>query len=281
MQNVNYHTHTYRCGHADMDYFEEDYIKDYINAGFKKIAFTDHVPYEVGLETRKNVRMNYSEKDEYLNKIDELKIKYQDKIEIQKGFEVEYSDFHKDYLLKLKKDVDKIILGQHYIVKDNSEVKIFKVDTVCDDSDVMDYYKTIEKAVKIGLPNIIAHPDFYLKSRKEFNKTDEKVANLIGSLSEKYDIPLELNVHNIFCNTYYKDRIPNEDSFEKQLERTSKVIYPNKKFWSILSNYKIRVLFGIDVHYKREISHFKDTSKLASYILGEETMKKLNFVEDI
>ena len=30
MQNFNYHTHTYRCGHADLDYFEEDYIEDFI-----------------------------------------------------------------------------------------------------------------------------------------------------------------------------------------------------------------------------------------------------------
>ena len=44
MQNFNYHTHTYRCKHADMDYSDEDYVLDYIKAGFKKFAFTDHCP---------------------------------------------------------------------------------------------------------------------------------------------------------------------------------------------------------------------------------------------
>ena len=30
MQNFNYHSHTYRCGHADLDMKDEDYIKEYI-----------------------------------------------------------------------------------------------------------------------------------------------------------------------------------------------------------------------------------------------------------
>ena len=30
MQNFNYHSHTYRCVHADLDYTDEEYILDYI-----------------------------------------------------------------------------------------------------------------------------------------------------------------------------------------------------------------------------------------------------------
>ena len=36
------------------------------------------------------MRMNYSQKDEYLNNLDRLKQKYCDKIQIESGFEVEY-----------------------------------------------------------------------------------------------------------------------------------------------------------------------------------------------
>ncbi len=32
MQNFNYHTHTYRCGHADL-IEDEEYIKEYIKMG--------------------------------------------------------------------------------------------------------------------------------------------------------------------------------------------------------------------------------------------------------
>lgn len=47
MQNFNYHSHTYRCGHADLDMRDEDYIKEYIKMGFKKMAFTDHCPQKM------------------------------------------------------------------------------------------------------------------------------------------------------------------------------------------------------------------------------------------
>ena len=44
MQKFNYHTHTYRCGHADLNYMDEDYIKDMIKMGFKKNGFYWSLP---------------------------------------------------------------------------------------------------------------------------------------------------------------------------------------------------------------------------------------------
>ena len=67
---------------------DEDYIREYIKLGIKKMAFTDHSP--LILDKRPNIRIDYSEKDEYLNSINKLKQKYNNKIEIETGFEVEY-----------------------------------------------------------------------------------------------------------------------------------------------------------------------------------------------
>ena len=44
MQKFNYHTHTRRCGHADNNMTDEDFVKEFIKKGFTKIAFTDHCP---------------------------------------------------------------------------------------------------------------------------------------------------------------------------------------------------------------------------------------------
>ena len=30
MQKFNYHSHTYRCGHADLDMKDEEYIQEYL-----------------------------------------------------------------------------------------------------------------------------------------------------------------------------------------------------------------------------------------------------------
>lgn len=102
MQNFNYHTHTYRCGHAQTDMKDEDYVNEFIKKGFKKIAFTDHCPEKNVIDKRKNMRMKYSEISEYLDSINYLKNKYKDKIEIENGFEVEYLPGEEENLLELK-----------------------------------------------------------------------------------------------------------------------------------------------------------------------------------
>ena len=102
MQKFNYHTHTYRCGHADDNMMDEEYVKEFIEKGFKKIAFTDHCPEKEIIDKRKNMRMDYSQIDEYLESIKCLKKKYKDKIEIQTGFEIEYLPGQEENLVELK-----------------------------------------------------------------------------------------------------------------------------------------------------------------------------------
>ena len=86
MQNFNYHTHTYRCGHADYNMTDEDFVKELINKEFKRIAFTDHAPIKNDFYDKKCMRMDYAEKDEYLDSIKNLKEKSKDKIEIREVF---------------------------------------------------------------------------------------------------------------------------------------------------------------------------------------------------
>ena len=50
MQKFNYHQHTYRCGHADLNYTNEEYIQEYLKMGFKKIEFTDHCLQKSGID---------------------------------------------------------------------------------------------------------------------------------------------------------------------------------------------------------------------------------------
>ena len=41
--DYNYHTHTYRCGHAIGE--DEEYIKVSIQNGIKHLGFSDHIPF--------------------------------------------------------------------------------------------------------------------------------------------------------------------------------------------------------------------------------------------
>lgn len=104
MQKFNYHTHTYRCGHADLNLKDKEYVEEFIKLGFKKIAFTDHCPEKNENDKRPNIRMGYEQRKEYLESIKQLKEKYADKIEIESGYEVEYLPGEEANLMELKEE---------------------------------------------------------------------------------------------------------------------------------------------------------------------------------
>ncbi len=281
MQKFNYHQHTFRCGHADLDMLDEDYILDYIKMGFKKIAFTDHCPQRNEIDKRTNIRMNYSQRSEYLNSIKELQEKYKDKIQIETGYEVEYLPGEEEYLRELKAETDKIILGQHFIYDDHNQLKRFRKEHPYTDSELIQYAEYIDKAMELGIPDIIAHPDFFMRpDGKQFGKIEAKISHMICESSEKYSIPLEINLNNIFNKVYYENKklafLPREQQFEK----LKNVTYPCKDFWKIATQYKIKVLYGIDVHHKGQITLFHELVQFANILLSEEIVGKLNFIED-
>ena len=279
MQEFNYHSHTYRCKHADLDYTDEEYVKDYIKMGFKRIAITDHCPEKNEIDKRQNMRMSYSQKDEYLNSIKNLKEKYRDKIEIKSGFEVEYLPGEEENLKELKDESDIIILGQHFIYDDNKNLKIFGRKDFTDE-DLIRYAKYLDKAMELNIPNIIGHPDFCMLERNSFGVIEEKMTHMICKSAEKYNIPLEINLNNIFKHTYYENGIINNLPIEEQKKKLSQVVYPCKDFWNIATQYNIKVVYGIDTHHRGQIMVWNELLELAHEVLGEEIINKLNFIED-
>lgn len=281
MQKFNYHSHTYRCGHADLDMKDEDYIQEYIKMGFEKIAITDHCPYKSGIDSRPNVRMKYSQKDEYLNSIKNLKEKYADKIEIETGFEVEYLPGEEENIKKLKEETDKIVLGQHFIYGNDNNIKFLWNDNFSDE-ELIRYGIYIEKALELGIPDIIAHPDYYMCTRKAFGEIEEIVAHIICRAAEKYNIPLEINLNRIFTKIYYdqETNILNNEPIEKQKEKLSEVLYPCKGFWEVAAKYNIKVLYGLDVHHRGQITLYNELVEMANEIIGKRIIKKLNFIEE-
>jgi histidinol-phosphatase (PHP family) len=266
MQNFNYHTHTYRCGHADDNMMDEDFVKELINKGFKKIAFTDHAPNKDGIDDRRYMRMKYSEKDEYLNSIKSLKEKYKDVIKIETGFEVEYLPGQEKNLFELKNETDKLVLGQHYIyAKDNKTLKIFRHHDFSDE-DLIRYANYIDMAMEKGIPDIIVHPDLYMLSRVTFGETESKVAHIICKSAEKHNIPLEINL---------------TEAFLFLIGRKRKINYPSKEFWQIASNYNIKVLYGIDAHYKEQIRMYEECITEVNNLIGKEVIEKLQFIENV
>lgn len=276
MQKFNYHSHTYRCGHATPDMTDEEYIQEYIKMGFKKVAFTDHCPEKIVIDKRPRIRMEYNQKNEYISNIKALKEKYKDKIQIESGYEVEYLPGEEENIKELKEESDKIILGQHFIYGDEKQLKILRVDEYTDE-DLITYAKYIEKAIELGIPDIIAHPDIYMMSRKSFGEIESKIAYMICEAAEKYDIPLEINLAKVFSRTYRQNRkLP----IEEQKKKIGDAPYPCKEFWKIVAKHNVKVVYGIDVHFRGQILLWNELLELAKEKIGEETIKKLKFIEE-
>lgn len=266
MQNFNYHTHTYRCGHADYNMTDEDYVKEFIKKGFKKIAFTDHCPQKPLIDKRSNMRMNYSQMNEYLESIKKLKEKYKNEIEIETGFEVEYLPGQEENLLYLKQMTDKLVLGQHFIYDDNNvDLKIFRIDKFTDE-DLIKYANYIKKAIKLNIPDIVVHPDIYMLSREEFGQNEREVARIICKTAEEYDIPLEINLTE---PSMYLSKLKD------------KIKYPCRDFWEVASNYNVKVIYGVDAHYKDQIRQYEETRDLANKMIGKEVIDNLNFCNEL
>ena len=266
MQKFNYHTHTYRCGHADDNMMDEEYVKEFINKGFEKIAFTDHCPENEVIDKRQRMRMDYSQINEYLTSIKNLKEKYKDKIDIQTGFEIEFLPGQEKNLLELKEITDILVLGQHFIYTDNNkDLKIFRKHKF-NDEDLIKYANYIDTAMKLQIPDIVVHPDLYMLTRSEFGEIEKKVAEMICKSAEKYNIPLEINL---------------TEAFMYLANLKDKISYPCRGFWEVATNYNIKVIYGIDAHYKEQIRLYEDSIEMVNKIIGKEIIEKLKFCNDL
>lgn len=280
IQNFNYHTHTERCGHAEKGYDDEEYVKEAIQTGIKFIAFTDHIPFQNTNDVKENIRMSYDKIDEYIQSIKGLKVKYKGKINIETGFEFEYIPEELEHILKMKGMVDKMILGQHFVLDKDGKIKYFSLKQGMTDREMIRYVCMISAALEHGIPDIIAHPDLFLKFRKEFGEKEEFITRELCALAEKYQVPMEINLNEIY-REYIRalSQLPNSTEQERIELVVSRIKYPNKNFWRILSEYRnIKVLYGVDAHSKNQILNSEITHKIASLILGD-IIDKLNFVD--
>lgn len=279
-QDFCYHTHTRRCAHAE-DVEDEKYVEEAINGGIKRLAFTDHMPTPTPdyIKTTRKVRMYMKEVKSYLDSIEYLKEKYKGQIDIESGFEFEYSEDLDEHLMYLKSITDKMILGQHFVVDREGNKHVFR-DGIATDEMLDLYAEAIITAIDKGLPDIIAHPDRFMISRQSFGEKEEQISRLICRKAIESGIPLEINMGEPLDNL--KGTNMSAD------ELRSKVAYPAKEFWEIVLDESkkavkdgkdpIKVIYGKDAHSSDRMSETKDY-ELVDRIIGIDILKQLYFVK--
>lgn len=238
MLKANYHTHTKRCGHATGE--DEEYVLEAIGKGFKTLGFSDHAMIPNFDEPK--VRGSYqNDFENYLESINSLKKKYENKINIYVGFEAEsFPNFFPFFKELISNGVlDYMILGNHMAINDKNEI-VTKFSRISNASQLYQYRDLAIIAMKSGMYSVFAHPDYYLQSISNFDHDCKKVARDLIDCAIENDIPLEVNVAGI------RNGI-------KQIGDVNRWIYPTDFFFEMASKMNAKCIIGQDAHAPRQI----------------------------
>ena len=251
---ANFHTHNYRCGHAEGDV--EDYVKEAIKEGYSEIGISDHSP----LPKYHFDRMGMNELEGYLGEIREAQRKYNGKITIYKSLEIEYFEDLEDYYRELAQKLDYLLLGLHTYVVNGKLRDSWIINT---DEDMINYALHMEKAMKSKLFQIAAHPDLYMSRRMTWSRAAEDAAHIICRAAAETGTVLEINANGIRKNLIY-DKNPR------------RYMYPYKEFWEVANQYNVKCIIGSDAH---DYTILEDEAMEISRNFAKEL--KLNIIETI
>ncbi|MCR5741655.1 MAG: histidinol-phosphatase [Gammaproteobacteria bacterium] len=239
MIDKNYHTHTYRCGHASGS--DEEYVLEAINMGLTVLGFSDHIMLKDHEQPR--VRGNYSMLNDYISSLEALKEKYKDKIEIILGFEAEAMEYYFPYYKSLLDEghIKYLILGNHCEIDENNKLHAFFSKNT-KSKDIIRYTSSMIKGMKTKMFKIVAHPDYFMSSYHKWNKTVINCSERICKTAKELGIYLEFNFGAIRQG---KRMIDNEYRFK----------YPYDKFWEIAKKYDCKICLGLDAHRPKDLSN--------------------------
>lgn len=227
--DYNYHTHTYRCGHANGK--DKDYVINAIANGFKYLGFSDHAMLKGYVQP--GMRGNYSQLNGYVKSIKKLKKEFSDQIEIHIGLECEYYPKMVDYYKKLlnEKGIEYLILGQHCFLNKYGEFQWYFAMPNKHEAVALYVHDLIE-GMASGLFTYVAHPDYFVRLFLEYDPIIDRYARMICKASLKYDIPLEMNLAGVRA-WYLKE---------------NNLHYPNSHFWRVAGEMGVKTVIGVDAH---------------------------------
>lgn len=239
---TNYHTHTFRCGHAGK-FCDEEYVLAAIACGMDVLGFSDHIPWPYVSEFRQpRVRMDVEALPDYIASVLELREKYKDQIRILVGLECEYFPPYLSWLKEQKEALDYLILGNHWSPCNENEEPYF--GRAADPELVKQYFHYTTEGMESGLFACVAHPDLVFMNYPEFDQSCIEESYAFCRRAKELDIPLEYNLQGIR---------------HKESGKSAGLGYPYPGFWEIAKEMGCKAIIGHDAHNPK---HLRDTAYL-------------------
>ncbi len=257
-----YHTHTFRCGHADGT--DEEYVQCALKAGMKTLGFSDHI-FLPGIHEPFS-RGDYGLLNDYVSSIRSLQAKYASQITIHLGFESEYFPAFDSYYRQLLNDktIDYLILGHHFRFENNATTFYYGMSKT--PAQIHEYADGVVRGMETGLFKYVAHPDLFMAGYRggPLDPDIQAVTRQICEASKRLDIPLEINLGAMRFRGLF------HDGYELRY------LYPYEPFWVVAGEIGCKVIIGVDAHHPPELQG-------TEYLYAEELITKfhLNVIRHI
>lgn len=264
MIKTNFHTHTFRCGHAVGD--EQEIVLAAIEADIHKLGFSDHIPLPdyrrfllrglktvalspTGLRTLAAnliangpaMRMDYASRQVHQEKVAQLKQKHAHQIEIYQGYEAEYFEGYLDYYQDLlENEIDYLILGNHFNCYNSTSCYYGKERVT--DNDLYSYRDDVIKALETNLFSYLAHPDLFMIGKVVFDDVAREISYDICKKAKELNIPLEINGGGIRRG-------------KREVFGQYEYPYPSSQFFEIAAEVGNSIVLGVDAHSPAELNH--------------------------
>ena len=237
----NYHTHTWRCGHARDT--EREYVESAIAGGLKELGFSDHSPMPYPNGYISPVRMRVDQLEDYVSTVLALREEYKDDIDIHLGLEAEYFPDLFEELLELLSPYpfEYLLLGQHFL--GNEQGAPYVGMPIRDETILQWYTWQCQEAILTGCFSYIAHPDVFYYAGD--GASYEKWARELCRSAKQAQLPLEINFLGLGERRHY----------------------PNDAFWKVAGQEGNKVIFGADAHCRANVVR-PDVEAEAQQIVG-------------
>ncbi|CUU68705.1 histidinol-phosphatase [Campylobacter hyointestinalis subsp. hyointestinalis] len=232
---IDLHNHTELCNHASGTPLQ--YAKKAYEMGCKYYGFSDHNP----MKFDEKCRMKFEQMSLYKQMIDEVKAKFDGKMEVLFGYEVDFLEgFMDERVLSVK--CDHLIGSVHFLNGwgfDNpefiGEYKNKDINQIWEQ-----YFNAIENLAKCGKFDIVGHIDlikvFNFKPTKEIKSIAKNAIKEI----KKANLVVELN------SAGYR--------------KPANELYPSDDILEMLAEFNIPITFSSDAHEVAQVGQNMDKS---------------------
>lgn len=255
-KRIDYHIHTRRCGHAEGEMNE--YVEQAYKLGLAEIAFTDHIPIQHPV--LEEHCMDRNELDGYVDEVLGLRKSWDGDIIIRLGLEADFAEGYEEYVQDILDAYPfDLVLGSVHTMDgwgvDNEDyISRFEQGNV--EEIFYAYFTHVEKAVRTGMFDVMAHPDL-IKKFAYFPEIDDYSDLYVGALDAIAGMGVAMEV--------------NSSGFRKPAGEQ----YPDKTFISEAVRRGVKCVTGSDAHAPGEVG--MDFDRMYGLLQGEGITDLLTF----